>query len=70
MNDYVNENCVHCAAQTVIYHQYIGDGCCETCGAWQVDEYEQRVRELEAGGLTRSDAQGVADAEAMKEDKG
>ena len=33
------------------------------------EEYERRVRELEAEGLTRSDAQGVADAEAMQEDK-
>ena len=30
-------------------------------------QYEKRVRELEAEGLTRSDAQGVADAEAMQE---
>ena len=28
-------------------------------------EYEARVRELEAEGLSRSDAQGVADAEWM-----
>jgi len=34
------------------------------------EQYEERVRELEAEGLTRSDAQGVADAEAMQEDKG
>jgi len=26
-------------------------------------EYEDRVRELEAEGMTRSDAQGIADAE-------
>jgi len=26
-------------------------------------EYENRVRELEAEGMTRSDAQGIADAE-------
>ena len=32
------------------------------------EEYEKRVRELEAEGLTRSDAQGVADAEVMQED--
>jgi len=31
-----------------------------------VARYKQRVRELEAEGLTRSDAQGVADAEAMQ----
>ena len=28
--------------------------------------YERRVRELEAEGLTRSDAQGVADVEVMR----
>lgn len=28
-------------------------------------EYNERVQELEAEGLTRSDAQGVADAEQM-----
>jgi len=28
-------------------------------------EYEKRVRELEAEGLSRSDAQGVVDAEIM-----
>ena len=33
------------------------------------EKYERRVRELEAEGLTRSDAQGVADAEAMQENK-
>ena len=31
------------------------------------EQYEKRVRELEAEGLTRSDAQGVADAEVMQE---
>lgn len=31
------------------------------------DDYETRVRELETEGLTRSDAQGVADAETMKQ---
>lgn len=30
-----------------------------------LDAYEARVRELEAEGLTRSDAQAVADAEAV-----
>ena len=33
------------------------------------EEYERRVRELEAEGLTRSDAQGVADAEEIQEGK-
>ena len=32
------------------------------------EQYDRRVRELEAEGLTRSDAQGVADAEVMQED--
>jgi len=30
-------------------------------------QYELRVRELEAQGLTRSDAQGVVDAEVISE---
>jgi len=29
-------------------------------------DYEKRVQELEAEGMTRSDAQGVADVEVMK----
>jgi len=29
-------------------------------------EYEQRVQELEAEGITRSDAQGIADVEFMQ----
>jgi len=32
-------------------------------------EYELRVRELEAEGLTRSDAQGVVDAQVISERK-
>jgi hypothetical protein len=31
------------------------------------DSYEQRVQALEEEGLTRSDAQGVVDAEILKE---
>jgi len=34
--------------------------------AADLSDYERRVQELEAEGLTRSDAQGVADAERMK----
>jgi hypothetical protein len=30
-------------------------------------QYEQRVKELEAQGMTRSDAQGVADAEFIQQ---
>ena len=33
--------------------------------AYEAARYELRVRELEAEGLTRSDAQGVADAEGL-----
>ena len=32
-------------------------------GLSDIDTYEQRVRELESQGMTRSDAQAVADAE-------
>ena len=32
-----------------------------------LDNYERRVRELEAEGMTRSDAQAVADAELLNE---
>jgi len=31
-----------------------------------IDEYEKRVQELEAEGMTRSDAQAIADLEEMK----
>ena len=34
---------------------------------WQ--EYERRVQSLEDEGLTRSDAQGVVDAEDLKKDR-
>lgn len=34
-----------------------------------MDAYEERVRELEAEGMTRSDAQAVADAEAIREER-
>jgi len=38
MMEYQDETCLHCGAKTVIYHQYIGDACCETCGKWQDDD--------------------------------
>ena len=38
MMDYENTRCRHCEEQTLIYHQYIGDARCETCGEWQEDE--------------------------------
>jgi len=34
--------------------------------AAELSDYERRVEELEAEGLTRSDAQGVADVEVMR----
>jgi len=38
MLDYQEDHCVHCEEQTVVYHQYIGDGCCESCGEWQEED--------------------------------
>ena len=30
--------CVHCNyVGEVVYHQYIGDGCCQICGKWQIE---------------------------------
>ena len=37
MLDYCDEPCLFCGAKTVVYHQYIGDGCCESCGQWHED---------------------------------
>lgn len=30
--------CIHCGKDSVIYHQYIGDGICEECGEWQKED--------------------------------
>ena len=38
MMEYENTRCRHCEEQTLIYHQYIGDSHCETCGEWQEHE--------------------------------
>ena len=35
MMDYSEYRCIYCDEYTVIYHQYIEDGCCESCGEWQ-----------------------------------
>lgn len=35
--------CIYCHEPNVIYHQYIGDGACEMCGKWQLDE----IKDLE-----------------------
>lgn len=40
MLDYEDEPCRHCGALKVIYHQYIGDARCESCGRWAGEEDE------------------------------
>jgi len=35
MMDYSEYPCTNCGEVTVIYHQHIGDACCESCGEWQ-----------------------------------
>lgn len=37
-------------------------------GLADIENYEKRVRELEAEGMTRSDAQAVADCEELKKE--
>ena len=46
-----------------------GTSCLVPAARLDIARYELRVRELEADGLTRSDAQGVADAERMRDGK-
>ena len=29
--------CKHCGSTEVVYDQYIMDGKCQSCGAWQLD---------------------------------
>ena len=41
MMDYQGEPCPHCGEKTAIYHQYIGDAHCETCGNWRDDEDDE-----------------------------
>jgi hypothetical protein len=38
MMDYQEQLCVHCDEHTVIYHQYVADARCESCGEWQEEE--------------------------------
>ena len=38
MMEYQAEPCRHCGAHTAIYHQYIADARCESCGEWQEGE--------------------------------
>ena len=33
--------CKFCERNNVIFHQYIGDGYCECCGRWQLEEGEK-----------------------------
>lgn len=40
MLDYTDEPCRYCGEKTVIYHQYIAEECCESCGKWQNDNEE------------------------------
>jgi len=40
MMDYQEQPCVHCDEHTVIYHQYVADARCESCGDWQEEEEE------------------------------
>ena len=35
MMDYEQEPCKSCGEHTVIYHQYVADERCESCGDWQ-----------------------------------
>lgn len=41
MMDYQENPCINCKEKSVIYHQYIGDSCCEACGEWQDDLLEE-----------------------------
>jgi len=64
----VEEVSACCGAYTIGMDDGIGH--CGACGEWTVaadrSRYDLRVDQLESEGLTRSDAQGVADVEAMK----
>lgn len=59
------------AAQEWVAAEILDDGYCCTCEARRhlverPASYENRVQALEAQGLTRSDAQGVVDAEDLQ----
>ncbi len=43
MMDYSENPCPHCSAHTLIYHQYIADSRCETCGEWEAEEREEEA---------------------------
>ena len=55
----LNYTCWHCGKQ----HEEGKRNPCEDVGA--LDGWERRVRQLEDEGLTRSDAQAVADVERI-----
>ena len=42
MMDYQDTPCKYCHELTLIYHQYIGDARCESCGEWQQEEETMR----------------------------
>ena len=69
-NDYMSEDEVSTCCGASIIGLDNGMGHCSECKDWttpaELSDYERRVEELEAEGLTRSDAQGVADVEVMR----
>ncbi len=40
MLDYSEYSCDYCGEFTVIYHQYICDARCESCGKWEIEDKE------------------------------
>jgi len=32
--------CKYCKSLEVAFNQHIGDGCCQDCGEWQIEEEE------------------------------
>lgn len=40
MLEYQDRPCPHCSEYTLVYHQYIGDSHCESCGEWETEEEE------------------------------
>jgi len=41
MLDYSEYPCDYCGEHAVIYHQYVGDAYCETCGKWELEDKEE-----------------------------
>ena len=38
MLEYSEEQCIYCYETTLLYHQYVADSCCESCGKWQAED--------------------------------